>query len=200
MFSEIRKYRLLIAVAVASAAAVFAFGDVALEVGKHAEPRFVLTLSKAPSNKPVEVVSSNAVSSSVRETSGVFRYEWKFAAGAPVESASATVRCSDDETRYRFQVKVADGWHLEKRAFPEIQCPLTGADGAQKWFMTGRANGGYGHGCAMYSSNGNGAMTAAGEQKRKILENGPSRAPVPLNVNLSCLDNFADSLLFCYNP
>ena len=143
--------------AVASAAAALAFGARASEACKYADPRFVLTLSRAPCDEPVEVASSNAVSSSVRETDGAFLHEWKFAAGSPVESAAATVRCGDGETRYRLDVLIADGWHLEKRTFPEILCPVIGADGSRKWFMTGRASGGYGHGCAKYSSNGNGA-------------------------------------------
>ena len=142
---------------VSSAAAALAFGACASEACKYADPRFVLTLSRAPCDEPVEVASSNAVSSSVRETDGAFLHEWKFAAGSPVESAAATVRCGDGETRYRLDVLIADGWHLEKRTFPEILCPVRGVDGSRKWFMTGRASGGYGHGCAKYSSNGNGA-------------------------------------------
>ena len=106
------------------------------------EPSFTLALRKSPSDKEFVVASSNAIAKTEVEVDGVLHHEWKFAAETPVEKAAAAVRRDGDETRYRFRVKVADGWHLEKRAFPEIQCPLTGADGAQKWFMTGRANGG----------------------------------------------------------
>ena len=55
---------------VSSAAAALAFGACASEACKYADPRFVLTLSRAPCDEPVEVASSNAVSSSVRETGG----------------------------------------------------------------------------------------------------------------------------------
>lgn len=41
---------------------------------------------------------------------------------------------------HRLAAKVADGWHLEKRRFPEIETPLVGVDGAQRWFIVGRGN------------------------------------------------------------
>ena len=122
-----------------------------------AAPRFSLTLRTSPAGEEVVVASSNAVSATVGDEGGVFRHEWKFSAGSPVERAEATVRCHGDEARYRLSVKVADGWHLEKRTFPEISCPLVGANGAQRSFMTGNAGGGYGRECHRYSSNGNGA-------------------------------------------
>ena len=122
-----------------------------------AEPQFTLTLRTSPDGEEAVVVTSNAVAATVSGGDGISRHEWKFAAGSPVERAEAIVRTSGDETRYRLSVKVADGWHLERRSFPEIKCPLVGADGAQRLFMAGNASGGYGGGCRWYSSNGNGA-------------------------------------------
>ena len=130
----------------------------AATAAEYAEPHFTLTLRRSPADKEVVVASSTATAKTEAETGGVCRIEWKFAPGAPVESAAATVRCSGDETRYRLQVKVADGWYLEKRRLPEIACPLVGANGQKRWFMA--ANNGDGYGCSesyQYCSNGNGA-------------------------------------------
>ena len=120
-------------------------------------PSFSLVVRRNPNDEPVLVAASNAVSSTERECGGVVRHEWSFPVGSPVERAEATVRRMGDETRYRFAVKVADGWHLEKKSFPEVPCPLSGKGGARRWFMVGSGGGGYGHGCPHHSSNGDSA-------------------------------------------
>ena len=122
------------------------------------EPSFVLTLRRNPDDEGTLVAPSNAVASSVREVDGVMRYEWRFPEGCPVECASAEVRENGDESRYRFRAVVADGWHLEVRSFPRIPCPLVGADGKRRLFISGRGGwGGYGYGPTCYSSNGDAA-------------------------------------------
>lgn len=111
----------------------------------------------SPGGKEAVVASSNAVAATVSESDGVFRHEWKFAADAPVRCAMATVRSRGDETRYRLHVDVADGWHLEKRSFPEIVCPPSGTVSAVRLSVAGCGDGGYGRGGAGCSSNGNSA-------------------------------------------
>jgi len=127
----------------------------AAAAAEHAEPHFTLALRKSPADTEVVVASSNAVAKTEATTDGTCRLEWKFAAGSPVESAAATVRRNGDETRYRLFVKVADGWHLEKRRFPEIATPLFGVDGVQRWFIVGSGSGGYGHALMLNWLNGN---------------------------------------------
>ena len=121
------------------------------------EPRFTLTLRRAPNDAATVVASSNAVESAVCEASGAFRYEWKFAKDSPVVRVQAEVRVRADEARYRSLVVVADGWHLESRSFPEIECPLEGQGGKKRLFIAGEGGGGYGYGSPKYSSNGIGA-------------------------------------------
>ena len=151
------KMRTLCGTILAAAMAV-PVGSALASRGEYVVPKFTLTLNKAPCDEQIEVAWSNAVSSSVCETGGVFRHEWKFAAGAPVESASATVCLRGDEARYRFRVKVADGWHLEKRRFPDIACPIVDSDGAERRFVSGWCYGvGYGRDVVRSSSNGDSA-------------------------------------------
>jgi hypothetical protein len=135
-----------------------------------AKPRFTLTLRKSPNDKEVVVASSNAVAATEVEIDGGTRLEWRFAAGSPVENASATVLCRGGEARYRLRLKVADGWHLEKRRFPEIPTPLVGNDGRKRWFVVGNGNGGYGYAPMRSSSNGNssGAFAATWEDSQGV--------------------------------
>ena len=122
------------------------------------EPQFMLTLRRTPNGEAVVIAPSNAVSTAVRKAGDSVFHEWKFHRGAPVTGVSAEVRERGDEARYRIRLAVADGWHLEKRAFPCIECPLYGVGGARRWFMSGRGGwGGYGHGATAYSSNGDGS-------------------------------------------
>ena len=120
-------------------------------------PRFKLSLRRAPNDAATVVASSNAVESAVCEADGAFRYEWKFAKDCPVVRVQAEVRTRADEARYRSLVVVADGWHLESRSFPEIECPLEGQGGKKRLFIAGEGGGGYGYGSPKYSSNGIGA-------------------------------------------
>ena len=122
---------------------------------KQSAPSFALTLRRAPNDEAAIIAPSNAVEFSAAEVGGAVRHEWKFPVGSPVERVYADVRENGDETRYRLSVKVADGWHLEKRRFPEIETPLVGVDGAQRWFIVGRGNGGYGHVLMRNELNGN---------------------------------------------
>ena len=120
-------------------------------------PSFMLTLRRTAADDATIVTPSNAVESSVCEVDGVVRYEWKFTEGSPVESFSAEVKTDGDVSRYRSRVVVSDGWHLERRAFPEIACSLESVAGGKKFFLTGNAGGGYGEEPETYSSNGAGA-------------------------------------------
>ena len=117
----------------------------------------MLTLRRTATDDATIVAPSNAVESSVHEADGVVRYEWKFAEGSPLKSFSAEVKTDGDVSRYRSRVIVSDGWHLERRAFPEIVCPRESAAGGRMLFMSGEACGGYGEESGHYTPNGYGA-------------------------------------------
>ena len=108
-------------------------------------PSFMLTLRRTVADDATIVAPSNAVESLVHEADGVVRYEWKFAEGSPLKSFSAEVKTDGDVSRYRSRVVVSDGWHLERRAFPEIVCPRESAAGGRMLFMSGEACGGSHH-------------------------------------------------------
>ena len=112
------------------------------------------TLRRAPNDEATIIAPSNAVEHSAAKVDGAVCHEWRFRAGCPVEHVSAEVRENGDETRYRLRAAVADGWHLEKRSFPCVECPRVGEGGRTRWFMSGRASGGYGRGETCMWSNG----------------------------------------------
>ena len=107
------------------------------------EPVFELFLRTSPTNQPVVVTGAEAV----RQARSAGRTRYFFGATAPVSSVSTCVRTdADGFNRYRIDVSVADGWHLERTAYPliDVSFPLAG-DGAADWCVVGSNEGGIWH-------------------------------------------------------
>lgn len=101
---------------------------------------FALSLRRTPNGDPIVVASSNAISRMKRD--GVTAYA--FAAGSPVTSVVTRVtRDASGLRRYRIDVAVADGWHLETTGYPliDVPYPLSG-DGSDDRCVVGATVGG----------------------------------------------------------
>lgn len=107
------------------------------------EPNFELTLRPSPTGQPVIVTMTDAVRQ--EREAGQTRYFFK--ANSPITSV-LTKSHTDAEgySRYRIDVAVADGWFLEKTAYPliDIPFPLAG-DGKDDRCVVGATIGGVWH-------------------------------------------------------
>lgn len=104
------------------------------------EPVFELSLRLSPTSQPIVVTGADAVLQ--ERQSGLTRYF--FGATAPVSSVLTRVRTeADGFRRFRIDVSVAEGWHLERTAYPLLDVPLPLAgDGAADWCVVGSNEGG----------------------------------------------------------
>lgn len=107
------------------------------------KPAFELSLRQTPTNAPVSVTAGDAVRWS--RQGGLTQFF--FGENAPVKSVGAYA-CADTNgfTRYCMDVDVADGWHLERTAYPliDVPFPLVG-DGVGDRCVVGATVGGVWH-------------------------------------------------------
>lgn len=103
-------------------------------------PAFELSLRSSPTSQPVVVTGADAV----RQERSAGRMRCFFDATAPVSSVSTCVRTdADGFTRCRIDVSVADGWRLERTAYPLVDVPLPLAGGgSEDWCVVGSNEGG----------------------------------------------------------
>lgn len=130
------KIKLMLSVCLAGTLFLSAFAS-CLEHGAD----FSLSLRRTPNGEPTIVTSANAMNR-VDGKGGVTTYA--FAADCPVTSVT-TLQKADAQgvRRYRIDVAVADGWHLETTGYPliDIPYPLSG-DGTDDRCVVGATSGG----------------------------------------------------------